>query len=276
MNKTYEYVFFANAYKALLQDLMKRPEYQSEPRGQKCKEITNVVLTIEKPDFNLYNNTRRSSAIKYICAELIWYFSGTNKIDYIKNYASMWDLIKNPDGTVNSAYGHLLFTEKNQYGISQWEWARKSLIDDKDSRQAFMHFNKPHHQWYANKDQVCTLNGIFHIRENKLNFTIDMRSNDAILGLPTDFAFFNILHQEMLLHLKEYYPELTLGSYTHISHSMHIYERNFKLVEEMLEHDFTADSLPTLDVKMVNSIGVPTNAESPFVSYIKETANGTK
>lgn len=205
-------------------------------------------------------------------AELLWYFSGVNTIDFIKPYASMWDIIKNADGTVNSAYGHLLFTEKNEYGFTQFEWALKSLIKDKDSRQAFMHFNKPHHQYFENKDQVCTLIGIFHIRNNKLHFTIDMRSNDAVLGFMTDFAFFNILHQQMLLHLHAAYPTLTLGSYTHISHSMHIYERNFKLVEEMLEYDFIPDALPSLDVNLVDETGFPLNPKSNFVSFIKTNA----
>jgi len=37
-----------------------------------------------------------------------------------------------------------------------------------------------------------------NIRDNKLNFSVSMRSNDAILGTPTDVAFFCLLQQQML------------------------------------------------------------------------------
>lgn len=255
MAKLYKYKYVADAYKQLLFDLNTNYEYISEPRGQKIKEITNVVIEIEEPCFNLYKNKRRSSPRQYICAELIWYFTGTNTIEFISKYAKMWDAIKNQDGTVNSAYGNLLFREINLHNLTQYEWALQSLIRDKDTRQAFMHFNKPKHQYFENKDQVCTLFGLFNIRNNKLNFTIDMRSNDAILGFMTDFAFFNILHQQMFLHLKTYYSELIMGSYTHISNSMHIYEKHFDLVQDMLNYDFEKDKLPLLDINLVDENG---------------------
>jgi thymidylate synthase len=100
---------------------------------------------------------------------------------------------------LNSSYGNLIFRELNEHGHTQYNWVIKSLLKDKDSRQAFMHFNKPRHQFQENKDQVCTLNAIFHIRDNKLNMTLTMRSNDVILGFMTDFTFFSILHQQVYL-----------------------------------------------------------------------------
>jgi hypothetical protein len=35
-----------------------------------------------------------------------------------------------------------------------------------------------------------------------------MRSNDAILGTPTDVSFFTVLQQQALLHLQGMYPDL--------------------------------------------------------------------
>ena len=60
----------------------------------------------------------------------------------------------NSDGTANSAYGNLLFTQKNKLGLSQWEWAYESLKRDKDTRQAIMHSNNSTHQDFKTKDFV--------------------------------------------------------------------------------------------------------------------------
>lgn len=250
---------FADVYKQALYEVNNNPEYVSSPRGLMCKELTDVALVIENPLLSLYENKRRSSQKKYIAAEILWYASGSNTVEWISKYAKMWDSLKDENGTVNSAYGNLIFTETNEHGFNQYMWALESLIQDTDTRQAIMHFNKPHHQYTGNKDFVCTLNAIFHIRDNKLNLTVDMRSNDIILGLATDVAFFTVLQQQMLFDLKEHgekyniehLKNLELGRYTHIDHSLHLYQRHFELVDEMLKEEFVSVEMPILDYSLI-------------------------
>lgn len=257
--KVYKEKYVADAYKQILTDLYHNPEFVTKPRDQEVREIINCIIEIEEPNFNLYKNKIRSSPSRYIAGEYLWYFSGTNNPLWIernfKKAGEFWSKLHNNDGTVNSAYGNLIFTETNTYGFTQYKWALESLKRDKDTRQAFMHFNKPHHQYFENKDQVCTLSALFHIRKNKLNMIITMRSNDIIRGFITDFAFFNMLQQQMHLHLKKYYPELKIGSYTHISHSMHLYSEHYELVENMLQHDFEITKTPTLNKSIIDERG---------------------
>ena len=248
---------FADVYKSALQDVLKKPEYITAPRDLKINEVTNAALVINDPRFSLYENERRSSQFKYIGAELVWYFTGRNDVDFISKFAKFWEHIDNGDGTVNSAYGNLIFTERNKHNINQYKWALQSLIDDKDSRQAIMHFNKTSHQWHGNKDFVCTLNGVFQIRDNRLNFTIDMRSNDLILGTPTDIAFFCLLQEQMYNHLKPHYPELEIGTYTHIVHSLHIYEKHFDLIKDMLKKPFEPMRFPSINENIIDEFGQP-------------------
>ena len=101
---------------------------------------------------------------------------------------------------------------------------------------------------------------VFCIGTPKLFFKIYMRSNDVILGLPTDIAFFTVLHQQAFLHLKNIYPELELGSYIHSVDSLHLYEKHFKLVEEMLNFDFKSDSIPSFTFNLINKDGSPTDS----------------
>lgn len=245
--------YIADGFENVLDILWNEPDYIASPRGMEVRELRDCSLEIANPMENLYYNKHRSSPQKYIAAEILWYFSGTNNPTYIENYASLWKNLHNDDGTVNSAYGNLIFNEVNEHGLTQYEWVIESLKKDKDSRQAFMHFNKPHHQFFENKDQVCTLQALFHIRNNKLHMTLTMRSNDVIYGFMTDFAFFSILQYHVYLQLKEYYPQLEMGSYTHISHSMHLYERHYELVKKMVGEpydengEFESDGIPLMN-----------------------------
>jgi len=257
--RTYRGDTFAEVYEKALIDTLENPDYTSKPRGMEIKEICNAALVIDDPYFPLYENAKRSSQFKYIAGETIWYFTGRKDIDFINKYSKFWKQLDNGDGTVNSAYGNLIFNEPLSDGRNQYQWALDSLIEDKDSRQSIIHFNKPSHQWKGNKDFVCTLNGIFQIRDNRLNFTVDMRSNDLVLGTATDVAFFCLLQQQMLEHLKLTYPDLKMGSYTHIVHSLHIYERHFNLVKEMLTTPFSHMSYPPLRKNLITIKGHPTD-----------------
>jgi thymidylate synthase len=255
--RVYSGTSFADVYEKSLRDLYHNPDHSSNPRGLQIKENMGVTLEIENPMLCLYTNDRRGSQKKYIAAEFLWYFSGRNDVEFISEYASFWKSIENEDGTANSAYGNLIFNKKNRFGTNQYEWAIKSLSADSDSRQAIMHFNLPEHQYVGNKDFVCTMYGIWHIRDNRLNLTIHMRSNDAILGTPTDVAFFTVLQQQALSHLRHVHPGLQLGKYTHIVDSYHIYDRNFNLVEEMLQSKFKPESMPEVEANLVYQTGMP-------------------
>ena len=265
--KVYSKETFAEAYQAMLADLMGPEGQESNPRSSSTKEIVDVCIEIQNPMLSLYKNKIRSSQSKYIAAEFMWYFLGRNDVKFISRYAKFWETIQNPDGTVNSSYGNLLFNTRNEHGFTQYEWALKSLLKDKDSRQAVLHFNLPCHQSLTNKDFVCTMYASFLIRNNKLRMSVKMRSNDVVLGLPTDIAFFTSLQQQTLLHLKEVaYPDLELGSYSHIVDSMHIYSRDFEKVDSMLQHEFIPFQLPTIKKHLINAASMP----SPYLKEIEE------
>lgn len=239
---------FAEAYKNLLDEVYNNYEYQTAPRGMNIREILNCAVMIENPYSNLFKNEVRSLPLKYLKKELALYLSGRNDVEGFGEASKFWKKIANADGTINSAYGNLIFKMDDTPGkFTQWRWALYSLIQDKDSRQAVMHFNRPCHQYLGVKDFPCTLEMIFHIRDNKLNATTVMRSNDVIKGTTFDIPFFMLVQQMMLNALKKTYSDLEMGTYTHLAHSMHLYESDFELVGKMLEKDFVADEMPKIE-----------------------------
>lgn len=265
----YKGTSFAEAYKLSLIDLMANGDL-CETRGTTSRELLNVSLEVTDPSQCMYTNPARSTQFKYIAAELLWYYAGRNDVKFISKYAKFWEQIQNPNGTVNSAYGNLIFKPKSLGGSTQYEWALASLVKDKDSRQAILHFNTPEHQYSGNKDFVCTMYGIFHIRHNKLNFSVFMRSNDAIWGTPTDVAFFCSLQMQALSHLREFYPELELGTYTHHANSYHVYDRHYDLVSRMLTDEFEPSRLPSVKTNLVAMSGNPTPEFIDIFEFIEK------
>jgi thymidylate synthase len=61
-----------------------------------------------------------------------------------------------------------------------------------------------------------------------------MRSNDMMLGLVYDLPWFISLMDDMVNELKDLYPNLTKGSYTHKVDSIHCYDRDKDKIFKML------------------------------------------
>lgn len=247
---------FADCYEASLKHLVANG-IVNNARGTTSKELLDVALVVEDPTQCLYSNQARGSQLKYIAAEFLWYYMGRNDVAFISKWAKFWETIQNPDGTANSAYGNLIFVEKNPHGLTQYQWAIQSLMNDSNTRQAVLHFNKPKHQHFSNKDFVCTMYANLHIRNNKLYMSVYMRSNDAVWGTPTDVAFFCSLQMQIHSHLKQFYPELELGSYTHVANSYHVYDRHYELTDQMLSTEFTAMQLPPIVNDLIEIDGTP-------------------
>ena len=251
INKLVVFNSFAESYKYLANELVNNPEYQTSPRGLKINEILNQTIIINNPYSNLFSNEIREPSLRYLKEELKLYFSGNNKVKDFEAASKFWGKISDDGITTNSAYGHLLFVKKNKLTcITQWEWAKRSLIKDKYTRQAIMHLNRPGHQ-KDTLDFPCTMYLNFHIRNNKLNLIVRMRSNDILFGVFYDYSFFMLLMQCMKLELNKVYPELELGSYTHSADSLHLYEKDFEVIKSALNYQFKEVRIPRISVNPI-------------------------
>lgn len=231
------------AYREVLRDVYNNPDYKAAPRGLPIREKVDYSFSILCPTSEPIKtaDAERNKVIEdYTRKEVELYDSGTNKVADFARASKFWEKLANPDGTINSAYGFLIWkyysctSHFSDRAMTPWEWAKESLESDKDTRQAIMRFSLPEHQWQGNKDQTCTMHGNWLIRDNKLNLTITMRSQDVVLGLVYDLPWFCSLMDKMLEELKDKYPDLQKGKYTHIAHSMHIYERDEEKVRKMI------------------------------------------
>jgi thymidylate synthase len=266
MTKIYENLH--EAYLGTLADVYDNPQFYCAPRGQKVREILDYKFVITNPvnEVIVTKDPERNLTIEdYTQKECELYNSGSNLAEDFGKASKFWLKLANPDGTINSAYGHLIKFKKSHgnpmyevgacpsmlgqspahvvdelmeragdYMYTPWQWCVDSLRADKDTRQAVLRFSLPEHFYKGNKDLTCTLEGNFHIREDRLYFSIHMRSNDMMLGLVYDLPWFISLMDDMVNELKDLYPNLTKGSYTHKVDSIHCYDRDKDKIFKML------------------------------------------
>ena len=247
--KTYQTIH--EAYLASLSDVYFNPDYKSSPRGLPCREKTDYTFRVLKPidEAIVTKDIERKKVIAdYTRKEVELYNSCTNLASEFGKASKFWNQLANPDGTVSSAYGYLIWEnrshgnllyekERNEVPLlrTPWQWCKQALIADKDTRQAILRFSLPEHFWIGNRDMTCTLHGNFLIREDKLHLSVVMRSNDLWLGLTYDLPWFISLMDRMVEELKLHYPSLTKGHYTHTVHSLHLYERNEEAIKKALD-----------------------------------------
>ena len=114
-------------------------------------------------------------------------------------------------------------------------WIVEELVRDKDSRRALCPILAMNHLDRRELDVPCTLGLGFRIREGRLETTASMRSSDMIFGMTNDVPTFFSFAEIVLTKLRVFYPHLILGTLAIQTHSMHVYERHWKMVEKILE-----------------------------------------
>lgn len=186
------------------------------------REVLHAALSIEDPIQKWVSCKHPPISIGYALAELIWILHGSDEASVI-NY---WNVaLPNYAGAYQhypGAYGNRIFL---QHGINQLEKVYETLKNNLESRQAVILIWDPKTDLPQcdgkpnNNDIPCNICSMIKVRNNKLEWTQIMRSNDLVLGLPYNIVQFTSI-QEILAS----WLEIETGSYNHISDSLHIYE----------------------------------------------------
>ena len=224
-------------YYKKLKGLKDNSQFVEDKSGVKIVELLDFHCTLD-PTQNLLKFNGRSTPEKYVKAELDWYLSLDRHVDEIGKSAKIWTQVCSSEGLVNSNYGWCIYSEDNH---SQYLNCMQQLIDNKSTRRAMMIYTRPEMQQDYCKDGmsdfICTNNVQCFIRDNKLIYIVNMRSNDAILGLFNDLEWHIYVYNQLLRDLRIVYPELqasTDGLYWNAA-SFHIYERHFDMLDKICE-----------------------------------------
>ncbi len=200
--------------------------FVTDKTGAKTVEIIGASFCADAPA--IFGEPNEA----YINCELDWYRSESTNINDIypdKTPPAAWKYAADKYGNINSNYGKLIYSEQYNH---QYVSAMCELKRNRDSRRAVMIYNRPS-IWteYNNNgmsDFICTNAVSYHIRDNDLYVTVQMRSNDAVFGYKNDYAWQQYVANELKKDLGDIN---NIYMYWQVQ-SLHLYERHFDLIGE--------------------------------------------
>lgn len=189
--------------------------------GAVAAEVLNAVTVVKDPTRNIVKSTDRKMPMRYAVGELLWYLSGSNRLQDISKFSKVWERMTDDGETLNSAYGYRIL---ERYGFNQIDYITSVLKKDPYSRQAVIHIKDClDYRAFPTKDVPCTMHLQYFIRDGKLHATTNMRSNDLWTGFPYDVFCFTCIQIIIAFRLG-----VDIGTYTHIVGSLHLYQRSLE------------------------------------------------
>lgn len=192
------------------------------PTKGEALEVVGAAIELTNPRARVSRSHKRSRIFSAI-GELLWYLAGSDDLDFIKYYISMYRDFA-VDGRIEGAYGPRLFGDQRRL-----LHVTDVLRSKPDSRQAIVQLFS-HDDLSNKKDVPCTTNLQFFVRQGRLDMVTHMRSNDAYLGFPHDVFAFTMIQEIIATRLK-----VELGTYKHFVGSLHLYARDVEDARGFLE-----------------------------------------
>lgn len=208
--------------RAWFHDLKTREEFVTDKTG--CKMIEVVGATFIADEIAIFGTVNHD----YVEREIEWYRSMSRNVNDIRGGApAAWKACAAADGTINSNYGYLIWSEEN---YDQYKHVLAELRRAPESRRAEMVYTRPsiwkEYNHNGMSDFICTDSVQYFIRDGKVVADVRMRSNDVVFGYKNDKAWQDHVHQQLARDLG-----LPVGPMIWHAGSLHVYERHWALVD---------------------------------------------
>ncbi len=210
---------FRNIFNELREVLLHAPIVA--PREQKTRELLGVSIRLTCPRNRLIYHSKRKYNFAFNIAETFSYLAGINSVQYLDFWNSNYKQFSDNGVNFRGNYG-----ERLKFYIPE---LIEKLKSDPDTRQATLSIYNSEDMMRETKDTPCTLALDFKIRGGRLYLHVFMRSNDLIFGLQYDLVAFTLM-QEIIANT----VGVKLGNYTHTTASLHVYEKHWDLLKDMI------------------------------------------
>lgn len=213
-----------NGYVDLVQHVLKHGKEVS-PRGMKTLEIEDAIIRIDDVRNALPLNINRGTVPGIGAVEAMQLLAGVSDPELVIAVGPQFKNYAEDNGEFHGAYG---LRTKGQYEV-----VVDRLKKDPDTRQAVVTIWDPKFDMLRDKrDYPCTVLHQFRIRDNKLNMSVYMRSNDVWLGAAYDFFQFTRVQLAIASVLG-----IEPGTYNHHVGSLHIYEQHYAAADKLTKTD---------------------------------------
>ncbi len=185
-------------------------------------EVLHAALCLHDPRQRWVVSRSPGLNPAFAMAEVIWMLRGRNDSAFLTYFNTALPKFAGTGTTFHGAYG---FRLRHQTGVDQLARAFQALRSNPESRQVVLQIwdssiDFPSENGDAMAADIpCNVCAMLKVRSGKLDWLQIMRSNDLFRGLPYNLVQFTSLHEIMAGWLG-----VELGSYHHVSDSLHIYE----------------------------------------------------
>lgn len=219
-------------------------------RNGDTREFLDWKTTIGNPYKRCVGLNNRDVNIFFLLAEAIWIFCGNKDVAFLNifnermvDYSDDGEFFHAPYGWRLRHYGQSSFPtdhgdiDPSRSNIDQIAVCLRMLEANPEDRRVVAGIWNPELDLATkSKDLPCNDLLMFKIRDDKLNITIENRSNDLHWGLVTNVFQFSFIAEMMSLCLGR-----ELGQQVHNSNSLHIYTSN--PINEILLRNETSSGL---------------------------------
>jgi thymidylate synthase len=243
--------------------IVKRPSRN----GNVLQFVEPVTIHYRNPRQRVLFNSARDANPFFHLFESLWMLAGYKTVKPLAYYAANIMNYSDNGETLNGAYG-----DRWAYGMGPWGYRNVNQLekiierlqefpDDRRCVLSMWNVQDDLLLMSTSKDVCCNTHAYFAMSENgDLDMTVCNRSNDMIWGmLGANYVHFTMLQEYMADRLS-----CGMGTYTHFTNNLHVYENNWK-PEEWLEET------PYI---LVRDAIKPLEADSSFPSQCARLMNG--
>jgi thymidylate synthase len=196
---------------------------QNSRSGSTC-ELLHVVLQVRNPRERWVVSRSPALSVAFALVEVIGILAGRRDSLYLNFFNPALPKFAGHGAYYHGAYG---FRLRENASFDQLTRAAQALRSNHDTRQVVLQIWDSAQDFPsvngapAAPDVPCNVCSMLKIRNERLEWTQIMRSNDLFKGLPYNFVQFTTL-QEVIAG----WIGVEVGSYTHYCDSLHLYDED--------------------------------------------------
>lgn len=199
-------------------------------------ELLATKLCILDPNNRWIQSTQRPISRGYCFAQFLWAMRGSSMFAEIAPYNRRGAVFQDASGHLDAAVGQRIRGKDGN--ADQLSAAIARLRADPSTKRAFVCVSRPDDVLRSTRDFSCTSSLHLLMRGGALHAIGHMRAQSALMVLPYDLFLMTMVHAYCASELG-----CRLGSYIHLSNSLHIFDDERSLAESVLE-EAVPDSLP--------------------------------
>ena len=219
-----------------------------------------VMVTLKYPTERVLFHQGRDANPIFHCMEGIYLLAGRRDVAFLKQFNSSIGNYSDDGIVFNAAYGYRM---RHHFGRDQLVEVIEKLSSDRNTRQAVVQLWDSEDLLKDTLDRACNTQLIFAVVNDKLNLTVNTRSNDFYWGM----AGANAVHFSMLLEFVASALDISTGRMYTLTNNLHCYTSLYD-AEKYIHNPPEPDFYDAYSQHAVRPLPIMLNAD--YESFLKD------